>query len=205
MDKELKQQFQEKNLEILKNKLKLDVSNNMNTLTLSLNHILDLEVSSALQKFGNIYLDAGAKFKEKEQQKILIQIGQKYLEETKAYLKQKRNDFLTFIDEFSFEDSIETYYDVILNAEKDFSEILKNKLVNYIEIKLNSSIIKMTHKYISKEKQEFVLERTINFLTDHFVRRLVDKTIEQINIRSYTLVNNAKDNYSHYNILPTIS
>lgn len=205
MDKELKQQFQEKNLEILKNKLKLDVSNNMNTLTLSLNHILDLEVSSALQKFGNIYLDAGAKFKEKEQQKILIQIGQKYLEETKAYLKQKRNDFLTFIDEFSFEDSIETYYDVILNAEKDFSEILKNKLVNYIEIKLNSSIIKMTHKYISKEKQEFVLERTINFLTDHFVRRLVDKTIEQINMRSYTLVNNAKDNYSHYNILPTIS
>lgn len=107
MDKELKQQFQEKNLEILKNKLKLDVGNNMNTLTLSLNHILDLEVFSALQKFGNIYLDAGAKLKEKDQQKILIQIGKKYLEETKTYLKKKRNDFFIFIDEFSFEDDIE--------------------------------------------------------------------------------------------------
>lgn len=205
MDKELKQQFQEKNLEILKNKLKLDVGNNMNTLTLSLNHILDLEVFSALQKFGNIYLDAGAKLKERDQQKILIQIGKKYLEETKTYLKKKRNDFFIFIDEFSFEDDIETYYNIILNTEKDFSEILKNKLVSYIEVNLNSSIIKMNHKYISKEKQEFVLERTMKFLTDHFVRRLVDKTNEQINIRSYTLVNNAKDNYSHYNILPTIS
>lgn len=203
MDEELKQQFKIKNLEILKNKLKLDVHNNMNTLTLSLNHILDLEVSTAMNKTALIYYDADVRFKDGDQEEILISLGKKYIEVTKEYLKIKKTDLIKTIETFTVDTDISTYYGVIENTELEVDEFLKEQLSSYIDEKLIVMINKLNKRYVSVAQKDFVLERLLNFLKDNFIRRLSSKTVEQINLRNQTLINNAKDNYERYITLPT--
>lgn len=203
MDEELKQQFKIKNLEILKNKLKLDVHNNMNTLTLSLNHILDLEVSTAMNKTALIYYDADVRFNDGDQEEILISLGKKYIEVTKEYLKIKKTDLIKTIEAFTVDTDISTYYGVIENTELEVDEFLKEQLSSYIDEKLIVMINKLNKRYVSVAQKDFVLERLLNFLKDNFIRRLSSKTVEQINLRNQTLINNAKDNYERYITLPT--
>lgn len=205
MDEELKQQFKIKNLEILKNKLKLDVHNNMNTLILSLNHILDLEVSTAMNKTALIYYDADVRFNDGDQEEILISFGKKYIEVTKEYLKIKKTDLLKTIEAFTVDTDISTYYCVIENTELEVDEFLKEQLLSYIDDKLIVMINKLNKRYVSVAQKDFVLERLLNFLKDSFIRRLSSKTVEQINLRNQTLINNAKDNYERYITLPTNS
>ena len=204
MDQELITQFQEKNLEILRNKLKLDVSNNMDALTLSLNQLLDFEVSNAQTKILNIFLDVDAKMKDGEQTKILIAIGEKYLDETKNYLKAKRKELMQLINQITSEEKFNFYESTLQRTETEFSDYLKNTLISYVDQEAVSSVKKLSRKTVSKVHQDFVNQRTVNYLKEHFVRRLADKTIEQLQIRNQTLINNAYDTYQHYMQLPNV-
>ena len=140
MDQELITQFQEKNLEILRNKLKLDVSNNMDALTLSLNHLLDFEVANAQTKILNIFLDVDAKMKDGEQTKILIAIGEKYLDETKNYLKAKRKELMQLINQITSEEKFNFYESTLQRTETEFSDYLKNTLISYVDQEAVSSV-----------------------------------------------------------------
>lgn len=203
MEQDFVLQLQEKNLEILKNKLKLDVANNMNSLTLSLNHILDLEVASALSKLIIIYQDVSSDIKEDQLQQILIQVGQKYLDEMKQYLKKKRTDIFGEINSLSLPFEV-TQFCNLLDLVKDGDiSIIKETLISYIE-KMSIPTLKDLNKTcVIEANREFVFSREMAFLTDHFVRRLIDKTEEQLHIRSQTFINNANSNYEHYSALPT--
>lgn len=204
MEQDLALQLQEKNLEILKNKLKLDVSNNMNSLTLSLNHILDFEVTSALSKFLTIYQDVSCPVEEDELHQILIQIGQKYLEEMKQNLRKKKSDIFEEIDNFSIPFQVDDFTHFLNTIdEDDFFVPMKDILISYIENSITNELRRLNQKSVTQENQDFVFSREMAFLTDHFVRRLVDKTEEQVQVRNQTFVNNAKSNYEHYCTLPS--
>ena len=203
MDEEIRTQFQVKNLTILKNKMQLDIRNSMDTLTLGLKNLLDFEVESAKTKVLNIYQDVDAKIKDGDQDEILVLLGEKYLEETKSYLNKKRKDLLKCVESISSLDSLDSYKTSITDTFTDFDIFLKDKLVTYIEEDLMKQVRKLSTKVVSKEKRDFVNDRMAVFLKEHFVRRLVDKTQEQMQMRNRSLINNACDNYEHFSNLPT--
>ncbi len=203
MDEEIRTQFQVKNLTILKNKMQLDIRNSMDTLTLGLKNLLDFEVESAKTKVLNIYQDVDAKIKDGDQDEILVLLGEQYLEETKSYLNKKRKDLLKCVESISSLDSLDSYKTSITDTFTDFDIFLKDKLVTYIEEDLMKQVRKLSTKVVSKEKRDFVNDRMAVFLKEHFVRRLVDKTQEQMQMRNRSLINNACDNYEHFSNLPT--
>lgn len=203
MDEEIRTQFQVKNLTILKNKMQLDIRNSMDTLTLGLKNLLDFEVESAKTKVLNIYQDVDAKIKDGDQNEILVLLSEQYLKETKSYLNKKRKDLLKCVESISSLDSLDSYKNSITDTFTDFDIFLKDKLVTYIEEDLMKQVRKLSTKVVSKEKRDFVNDRMAVFLKEHFVRRLVDKTQEQMQMRNRSLINNACDNYEHFSNLPT--
>lgn len=205
MDKEIAEQFRKKNSEILKNKLKLDVSNNLSTLTLSLNHILKLEMDAAMPKFSNIYIDADAVPHLEEQQVILKKLSLRFLDETKKYLKNKKHDLIETIDKIEITSSLDVYYELILSSSEEFSNNLRVELKQYIETCLMMDIKTLNKEEISFMKQDFVYERIFSFLIDNVSRRLIDKTVEQLQVRNQTLMNNAKAAYDHYYLLENLT
>ena len=203
MDEEIRTQFQVKNLTILKNKMQLDIRNSMDTLTLGLKNLLDFEVESAKTKVLNIYQDVDAKIKDGDQDEISVLLGEQYLKETKSYLNKKRKDLLKCVESISSLDSLDSYKTSITDTFTDFDIFLKDKLVTYIEEDLMKQVRKLSTKVVSKENRDFVNDRMAVFLKEHFVRRLVDKTQEQMQMRNRSLINNACDNYEHFSNLPT--
>ncbi len=201
MDEELKQKFQEKNLEILKRKLQLDISNNLDSLTLSLQNILDFEMVGAKSKMLSIFCDANPDFKSNEQNEILISLGKIYIKETKKYIKDKQKELLAMANSLTIA-TFDDYCSYIVSTKSDFETFLKNVLITYIDNDVFPLLEILCQKEMPIEKNSFVLERTMNYLKDNLVRRLVNRTTEQMHIRNQTLINNALDNYKHFHNLP---
>ncbi len=202
-DLELQQQFAQKNLEILKNKLNLDIDHNMEALTLSLNHILELEVSSAFLKIITIYHDAGdASVQESDIRYFLIPLGEVFLEEMKRHLMGKRKEYHLQLEKDMSSFTIDDYLHLLDFDEDYFDLTLRNRLNQFVEEEVISKFQQLTKQLLDPEKRAFVDQRILSFLQDHFLRRLLDKTKEQVFIRNQTLKNNAKANFEHYLILP---
>ena len=181
-EEEIKKQLEVKNKEIYINKLNLDLNNNIDSLVLTIDNLLNKITEESI----NYILGIAESFLEKD----VIE------KDIKDYFNDLHEALMNYLDIKKKE--IEK---LITNNENNFIEILKkendklnNKLYNYYENNINNLNIKIQSYY----NDPFCNERINNYLTNSLKEKLLDKINETIKSRDIILINTFKETFRKY-------
>ena len=171
MDNAIIKMFKEKNDKILLEKLLLDLSNNNDSLELTINNKVDLVAGiKFLKKINNVFKSASIEYD--------IKTLNDEIEEIKKKIKEKMKEFLEFrkqaieheiIHNFN---GVENLSDVIKKTEENLKEEIEGFINNIIYLETQNNIF---DKYLFKSQEQkeeviaalkrFDVELTLNILT----------------------------------------
>ncbi len=199
MEIDINKMFKDKNKEIFKNSLILEMERNLDTLKNTTDNCVALEINKLFLFFKNYFEEEGIKFKKEEllgalykEKKDLNDIVNKQIENKKknmeeAFLKKdNKEDILS-------KEYIDLYYTTLKDETSIINEAIDKELTEQITITFTPSIIKK-YKLSTVEQSERIYSR-INFL---FKDNVVSRIKEQIIFRDESLKNMAYESYNKY-------
>ena len=181
-EEEIKMQLEVKNKEIYLNKLNLDLNNNVDSLVLTIDNLLNKLINETI----NHILSIAESFREKD----VIE------KDVKDYFNLFCNELMNCLD----------------IKKKEIEKLIKNNNINYKEFfdkendKLNNklynyytnNIKELSDKIQSYYDDSFCKQRINNYLTNTLRDNLLDKFNETIKSRDIILINTFKETYLKY-------
>lgn len=175
-EEDIKKQLEVKNIEIFKNKLKLDINNNMEGLVLTIENL----INKLINESTNRILGIAESFSYKEEiEKDIEEYFSKYLDYLMELLDKKRNNILKSIN-------------LNVNYEDCFDKETNNILVKLNEF-YDNNIDKLVKKIQSYYDDSFCKERINNYLKNNLKENVDIKIIETIKGRDIILLNTFKE------------
>ncbi|MGN0973361.1 MAG: hypothetical protein ACI4OT_01320 [Bacilli bacterium] len=190
-DKEIKEMFLKKNKEIIKNKLTLDIDNNIDSLVATMENIIYLEFGIYKEKIFNIDVE---KINRKKVNSILNGYQEYLNNKIKELINLKKEACSDFIDEDNLDKGINEYEAILDSTTNDIENKLLNLIMGYIDENIISNIV----------SEEWYLDNDnkINFyLNEKLGKDIFDKVILQLKDRDKIIYNNAQESYEKYLIL----
>lgn len=175
-EEDIKKQLEVKNIEIFKNKLKLDINNNMEGLVLTIENL----INKLINESTNRILGIAESFSYKEEiEKDIEEYFSKYLDYLMELLDKKRNNILKSIN-------------LNVNYEDCFDKETNNILVKLNEF-YDNNIDNLVKKIQSYYDDSFCKERINNYLKNNLKENVDIKIIETIKGRDIILLNTFKE------------
>ena len=177
-DADVRMILKEKNIEITKNKLVLDIENNMDSLKQNIENILNLEMSNIERILRNDYSIMDFKGLASIKKQIM------------HYFDAKIEQIIIVCREFIAKETlgkkfIDNYTENFKAIENIFDDDFL-KLIKQVENKLPSVENK---------------EKIHSYLEEKFVSKILQKVNVQFKERTYIIINNAKETYNKYLLL----
>ena len=181
-EEEIKKQLEVKNKEIYINKLNLDLNNNVDSLILTLDGLLNKIINESINQIINI----SESFNNKEIiEKNIKDYFNLFNEELINNLDQKKKETEKII-----KCNLNNFKEIL---EKENDKI-NNKLYNYYSNNINL----LNNKIQSYYDDSFCKQRINNYLTNSLKEKLLDKIKETIKGRDIILINTFKETYQKY-------
>ncbi len=183
-EEDIKKQLEVKNKEIYKNKLNLDLTNNLEVLVLAIDNLLN-----------NIKLDTKNKIlgiAESFQNESIIETNvNNFIENYRLFLMNlldnKKNNIESLYNEF---EDINNYKDKLKSINIELQDNLDNNLNNNID----NLVSKITNNY----NDSFCNLRITEYLKNIFKDNLNNKILDIINSRDIILLNTFKESFFKY-------
>lgn len=198
MDMEVAKMFQEKNKDILKNSLALEMERNLESLKKTTDNCTALEMNKILLFFRDFFEEYKIIYNE-DQIKDMIEKEKEILNNiVNSKIEQKKQNLHLFFEETKSEDFITEEY-----FEKYYEELSKNtkELLNLIEVELKKEIciqftpsILAKYKLDTQEQQERLSSRINSLFTENLIRRIK----EQFEFRDESLKNMCIESFERY-------
>lgn len=174
--------LKEKNIEITKNKLVLDIENNMDSLLQNIENILNLEMIGIERNLETSF-------------SIVDKIFLKQVKvECTKYLKKQIEQIILLSREFIYKESLTKSFSQ--NYEAHFKKL--DYLFLQEEELLNRKIENIIHKSLQKDKD-------LIGITKYVIGKIEVKILQKVNIqfkeRTNIILNNAKETYNKYLLL----
>lgn len=187
MKDDLNVQFEAKNQEIFRNKLKLDIDNNLESLYIGVSNMLSTTFDNGKAKIIVIvesiaYTNSINDFIDKLESDICDEINK--------IVSYKKSYILDFIAETVIDDAIVGIYKKIINDLNDDILLKINAVCNHCEDDLKKF-------FESLGVNDFVYDRLLSY-SKRFVSLLRDRIILQISNRDNNLINNLIESYDKY-------
>lgn len=199
MNMDINKMFQEKNKEIFKNTLILEMERNLESLKNTTDNCVALEINKLMIFLKEYFFENNIKYKKEElmglmfREKIkLNNIVNSKIEEKKQRLKE---DFLAkeISDDVLKEEYLQEYYELLSKETKQINEEIDIQLKTEICTNFSTEILKK-YKLSSKEQKERINSR-INIL---FKERIISRIKEETMFRDESLKNMCKESYNKY-------
>lgn len=186
MDKsiDIKKQLEIKNKEIYKNKLNLDLDNNLDVLVLTIDNLLNFKSLETIKKIVEI--------EEGFQNQINIKARiEKFIYNYRINLMNLLDDKKNkIIDILLKEDELDNLKKII---EEDYLDI-----INKIEVFSKDNIILLEKELKEEIQNEFKRKRLNDYLNNIFINNLNEKVFDIIKNRDLILLNTWKETYLKY-------
>lgn len=202
MDQDITNMFKEKNKEIFKNSLTLEMERNLETLKNTTDNCVALEINKLFLFFKSFFQEIDIIFKKEEllgilyrERKILNDIVNTKIDEKMNRIK---DDFLKQNDSSDVltEEYLNTYFDKLKEESKKINDEIELLLKEEICTNFSQSIINK-YKLNSVNNLERINSR-INIL---FKNNIITRITEQIDFRDESLKNMAFESFSKYESL----
>lgn len=195
---DINKMFMNKNYEILKKKLDLDINNNADSLNHTVSNFIDLKAIGLNKYICETYEDLKIKYKEdkikeviEKESKILKEIFLNHIEERKEQISSFFNqdiDATTITDEF------------LINYQKHIDDLTEN-LKNNIEVaareeictKFSENVIEL-YKLPDKQTKETLLE----YINKSYCNNIIEKVVSESILRNTTLKNLSKEAFERF-------
>ncbi len=199
MNIDINKMFKDKNKEIFKNSLTLEMERNLDTLKNTTDNCVALEINKLFLFFKKYFHECNISFKKEEllgflykEKKIINDIVNDEIENKKRRIEEKfltkDNKEETLDDEY-----LDNYYLVLKNETTIINESIEKKIAEHITIEFTPEIIKK-YKLNTIEQSERIHSR-INIL---FKDNIISRIKEQIIFRDESLKNMSHESYNKY-------
>ena len=183
-EEDIKKQLEVKNKEIYKNKLDLDLTNNLEVLVLALDNLLNnIKHDTTLKVLG---------IAETFQKESIIKDNiTKFIDNYREYLMKLLDNKKNNIEKIILkEDKIDEYKQTLLNDNKE----LTKEIQNYSQDKIIILVKSLKELFDDKLYQN----RIEDYLKNIFLSNLNDKVIDIIECRDIILINTFKESFLKY-------
>ena len=194
MDKDIQKLFKEKNREILITNLKYDLDKNIGSLMETITNIFTLSFDEAIKKVEIIFIDANMLDSIKVITEVVNDMKLDSYSDLSNLITKKKSIILANVKDLKFtEDSMQAYYDMIIDTTKTIKENLKKSLSKTLE-NGNKELIKI----ISCDNKNLVISRLDDYLNNRLYEKIETKVHMEIMLRDNNLINKAKEGYLRY-------
>lgn len=199
MDIDYNKMFKEKNKEIFKNSLTLEMERNLDALKNSTDNCVSLEINKLFLFFKSFFEEHDIDYKKEEllgilykEKKIINDLVNNEIEEKKKRLKE---EFLesNFDQDVITEEIINNYYEKLKEESLSINEKIELLLTEEVCTNFSLNIIK---KY--KLDNDNQLERINSRVNSLFKNNIISRVKEQIIFRDDSLKNMAKESFNKY-------
>lgn len=195
---DINKMFMNKNYEILKNKLDLDINNNADSLNHTISNFIDLKAIGLNKYICETYDDLKIIYEENEIKKliekesnILKELFLKYIEERKNQISlffNKDIDATTITDEY-----IKDYHGHIDDLTDDFKYKIEVATREEICTKFSTNIIE-----IYKLPDQYTKEKLLEYINKSYCNNIIEKIISESILRNSTLKNLAQEAFERF-------
>ena len=193
MDKDIQKLFKEKNREILITNLKYDLDKNIGSLMETITNIFTLSFDEAIKKIETIFMDASIVDSIKVVTEVVNDMKLDSYSDLSNLITKKKSIILDNVKDLKFtEESMQTYYDMIIDTTKTIKENLKKSLSKTLD-NGNKKLIKMINC-----DDELVVSRLDDYMNNRLYEKIETKIHMEIMLRDNNLINKAKEGYLRY-------
>ena len=199
MDLDINQMFKEKNKEVFKNSLTLEMERNLDTLKNTTDNCVSLEINKLFLFFKSFFQENNIEYKKEEllgllykEKKIINDLVNNEIENKKNNIKD--NFFNnSFKEDIISEEFVNNYYDKL----KEETIIINDKIDLLLKEEISTNfIIDITKKY--KLENDNQLERINSRINVLFKNNIISRIKDQIIFRDDSLKNMAYESYNKY-------
>ncbi len=183
-NEDIKKQLEVKNKEIYRNKLNLDVDNNLEVLVLTIDNLLNSMSKEGVKKI--LEIDEGIKHQKEVEQQIFNFIDLYREQLMNLFISKKDNLKETIIIDNNLDIYKDKLHDDYLNFENNLN-LFSNKIITELENEL---------KLFFEDK--FKLKRLNDYLNNIFLVNLNNKTLDIVKTRDLILLNTFQETYLKY-------
>lgn len=199
MDKEVQKMFEEKNKEIIKNNLQLDIERNIASLDDTLINIFNNNFDVAIKNIISMYEDS----RYQESSSTVIKLMNKLKMDTYGILNKlitdKKDKLINKILDIDFkEKDMEEYYNLVFSTTDEIKTVFSSDDI----FKLKDKCIKDFDNYSEKVLNDDAIYITKSRVNDYITYRLFGKIEERVNmeftLRDNSLRNKGKESYEKF-------
>lgn len=199
MDREVQKMFEEKNKEIIKNNLQLDIERNIASLDDTLINIFNNNFDIAIKNIISMYEDS----RYQESSSTVIKLMNKLKMDTYGILNKlitdKKDKLINKILDIDFkEKDMEEYYNLVFSTTDEIKTIFSSDDI----FKLKDKCIKDFDNYSEKVLNDDAIYITKSRVNDYITYRLFGKIEERVNmeftLRDNSLRNKGKESYEKF-------
>lgn len=193
MDKDIQKLFKEKNREILITNLKYDLDKNIGSLMETITNIFNLTFDESIRKIETIFVDANIMNSIKPITEVVNDMKLDSYSDLSSLITKKKSIILDNVKDLKFtEESMQTYYDMIIDTTKTIKENLKKSLSKTLE-NGNKELCKLIIN-----NNDLVSNRLDDYLNNRLYEKIETKIHMEIMLRDNSLINKAKEGYLRY-------
>ena len=199
MDKDISEMFKEKNKEIFKNSLTLEMERNLETLKNTTDNCVALEINKLFLFFKKYFHEINIEYKKEEllgllyrQRKEINDVVNSKIEDKKTRVKTNFLDKDDTVDVFD-KLFIDEYYNELVNETNIINEEIELELKTLICTEFSPAIVK---KYKLETVEQ--LDRIHSRIDILFRDSIINKIKEQTKFRDESLKNMAVESFNKY-------
>lgn len=195
MNKDIREQFEEKNCEILNNKLTVDLNNNSDSLNITIENAINLHMIKLEKSLSSIVDEEKIKVDMNEFKTIFTEERPLLKEALLELVKGRRLDLLDYLStRKAYEETyLEDYLQKIDETKNKFGEDLRAITNEKILSEFGNKIIKACNFKEEEEKEKISSSIIINLQ-----QPLIETISDNNDLRSNNLKNFSKDSFNHY-------
>ena len=200
MDIDISKMFKEKNKEVFKNSLTLEMERNLESLKNTTDNSVSLEINKLFLFFKTFFIENSINYKKEDllgflyrERKTLNDLINNKIEEKKIKIKEEFINNKETDEDVLDENYLDKYFDKLNIETEKINEELDLLLTNEITINFSSELSK---KYTLKTPEQ--LERINSRVNVLFKNNIITKIKEQIKFRDESLKNMANESFNKY-------
>ena len=190
--------FQEKNYEILKKKLDLDINNNADSLNHTMSNFIDLKAIGLTKYILEVYNNSNIKYDEEKVKELIDKEAETLKEIFLKHIKKRQEQISSFfnadVDFTKITDIyLDEYHEHIDNLTDTLEENIKFDVLSEICTNFSETIVKLY-----KLPDEVSKENLIEYINNSYCNSLIEKIKSEATLRNTTLKNLSKEAFERF-------
>lgn len=190
--------FQEKNYEILKKKLDLDINNNADSLNHTMSNFIDLKAIGLTKYILEVYNNSNIKYDEEKVKELIDKEAETLKEIFLKHIKNRQEQISSFfnadVDFTKITDIyLDEYHEHIDNLTDTLEENIKLDVLSEICTNFSETIVKLY-----KLPDEISKENLIEYINNSYCNSLIEKIKSEATLRNATLKNLSKEAFERF-------